>query len=97
MEATFQTTDSDLAAYLFARAYTPVETKTVGGGTIFVFPREAELSAAASYNGAPISAKRLLFAVQHELEALSILRKSESNNYELDGRIAHLWRKADVK
>jgi hypothetical protein len=69
MEAMFQTTDSDLAAYLFARAYTPVETQNGSGKTTFVFPREAELSAEAFYHGAPISAKNLLYAV-HQLELL---------------------------
>jgi hypothetical protein len=69
MEAMFQTTDSDLAAYLFARAYAPIEMRNGGGKTIFVFHREAELSAEAFYYGTSISAKRLLFAA-HQLELL---------------------------
>jgi hypothetical protein len=68
MEKFFQTTNFDLAAYLFACTL-PVETTCGGGMTTFIFPHSAELSALAFYYGASMPAKKLLHAV-HELEAL---------------------------
>jgi hypothetical protein len=76
MESIFQTTDSDLAAYLFARAYPPVKTKDVNGKTLFIFSQDAGLSAEAFHYGASISAKRLLHALR-ELEGLKEGRESD--------------------
>jgi hypothetical protein len=42
-------------------------------------------------------AKTMRIRVLEELEGLHILKKSESNNYELEAKIARLWRAADVK
>jgi hypothetical protein len=79
MEATFQTHDYDLAAYLFARAYPPVKTRDVTGKTLFIFSQDAELSAEAFYYGASISAKRLLHALR-ELEGLKEGRENDCTN-----------------
>jgi hypothetical protein len=42
-------------------------------------------------------AKTMRIRVLEELEGLHILKKSESNNYELEAKIARLWQAADVK
>jgi predicted TPR repeat methyltransferase len=65
----FKTTDADLAAYLYARAYPLLGNWTVGDLTIFAFPAEAAVSAEAFYEGATVPAKSLLHAV-HRLESL---------------------------
>jgi hypothetical protein len=69
MALPFHTTNIDLAAYLFARAYPLLEIRRFDKLTIFSFPSEAALSAEAFYNGATVSAKNLLYAA-HILESM---------------------------
>lgn len=64
MNTTFQTNDADVAAYLYSRAYRPVQVWDLGDSTTFVFPAEAELSAQAFYQGALVPAKNLLHAIR---------------------------------
>jgi hypothetical protein len=62
MNATFQTSDTDLATYLYSQAYRLLQVWEVGNRTIFVFHKEAEASADAFYQGAMVPAKNLLHA-----------------------------------
>ena len=62
MKAEFQTTNTDLAAYLYARAYPLLGMEHIGERAVFTFPAEAALSAEAFYAGATIVAKNLLHA-----------------------------------
>ena len=64
MKAAFQTADTDLATYLYARAYPLLEVKESDRQTIFKFPEEAALSAESFYHGATLSAKNLLYAAR---------------------------------
>ncbi len=62
MNALFQTSDSDLATYLYARAYRLIDVWRVSDLPVFVFPEDAQLSAQAFYHGASVPAKDLLHA-----------------------------------
>jgi hypothetical protein len=74
----FATTDVDLAAYLYTRAYPLVRTAVLGESVVFAFPSEAALSAEAFYQGAAISAKNVLHAAR-ELDYLK--RKGMNENH----------------
>ncbi len=52
MNATFQTGDTDLATYLYSQSYRLLHVWDIGNRTVFVFPKEAEASAEAFYQGA---------------------------------------------
>lgn len=62
MKAPFETTDTDLATYLYSQAYRLLNVWCIGDRTIFLFPKEAEASADAFYQGAMVPAKNLLHA-----------------------------------
>jgi hypothetical protein len=62
MNAIFQTSDTDLATYLYSQAYRLLNVWCIGDRTIFVFPKEAEASADAFFQGACVPAKNLLHA-----------------------------------
>lgn len=74
MNATFQTSDTDLATYLYSQAYRLLHIWEVGKRTVFVFPEEAEASADAFYQGASAPAKDLLHACRqiHSIERKTI-------------------------
>jgi hypothetical protein len=74
MKATFQTSDTDLATYLYSQAYSLLHIWQVGNRTIFVFPEEAAASAEAFYQGACVPAKNLLHACRqiHSIERNTI-------------------------
>lgn len=72
----FQTNDCDLATYLCAAGFSLLSTKNTDGRLMFVFPTAAALSADAYYDGAVISAKRLLYT----LRKLSVLGRDFSGN-----------------
>jgi hypothetical protein len=74
----FATTDVDLAAYLYTRAYPVVRTAVIGESVVFAFPSEAALSAEAFYQGAAVSAKNVLHAAR-ELDYLK--RKGMNENH----------------
>jgi hypothetical protein len=73
MNATFQTSDTDLATYLYSQSYGLLNVWDLGNRIIFVFPEEAEASADAFYQGACAPAKNLLHACR---QIQSIERKS---------------------
>jgi len=75
LQSCFQTTDVDVAAYLYARAYELLRIDRVGDSVIFSFPAEAALGAEAFYLGATVSAKLLL----HAARRLEQLRKNKVN------------------
>jgi hypothetical protein len=75
--AFFQTTDTDLAAYLYTRAYPLADTCRVGRETLFIFPGEAALSAEAFYQGATVPAKNLLSAARR----LDMIRRNARSEY----------------
>lgn len=72
----FQTTDPDLAAYLYASAFRPLRVVYHRGRPAFTFPAEASLSAEAFYAGAAIPAKNLLCAV-HKLASMRRVNQHE--------------------
>ena len=76
MNRVFQTTDSGLAAYLYACAFRPLKEDHHEGQPAFTFPAEAALSAEAFYAGAAISAKNLLYAVRR-LESIRRVNQHE--------------------
>ena len=76
MNRVFQTTDPDLAAYLYATSFRPMKVEHREGEPAFTFPEEAALSAEAFYAGAAIPAKNLLYAV-HRLESIRRLNQHE--------------------
>jgi hypothetical protein len=69
MQRIFQTTDSDLAVYLWAQGYALLGTSSIQGRIVFAFPADADLSADAYYNGAAVSAKKFLYTL-HKLGLL---------------------------
>ena len=69
LHSCFQTIDTDVAAYLHARAYALLRVDQVGESLIFTFPAEAALGAESFYQGATLSAKSLLYAAR-QLEGL---------------------------
>jgi hypothetical protein len=77
---TFQTSDSDLATYLYARAYPLVDVWRVSDLPVSVFPQDAQLSAQAFYHGASVPAKDLLHASRQiqsiERNTIDICRNS---------------------
>ena len=77
MRTTFQTTDPDLAAYLYARSYSVLGVWNLNKSTLFTFPAEAALSAEAFYAGATIPAKNLFQAVRH----LEIIRRERISGH----------------
>ncbi len=76
MNRVFQTTDPDLAAFLYACAFRPLKVDYDEGRTSFTFPAEAALSAEAFYAGAAIPAKNLLHAV-HRMESIRRVNQHE--------------------
>ena len=77
MNRVFQTTDLDLAAFLYACAFRPLKVDSDEGQPAFKFPPEAALSAEAFYEGAAIPAKNLLHAV-HRME---FIRRDNQHEY----------------
>jgi hypothetical protein len=77
MTTMFQTTDSDLATYLFARSFSLLQVWKIGDLTAFVFPAAAELSARAYYQGACVPAKNLL----HAARQLNSIQRKTVNAY----------------
>jgi hypothetical protein len=75
MKSVYQTTDSDLATYLYARAYPVLNISRVGEVALFTFPPEAALSAEAFYEGAAVSAKNVFAAARQ----LAIMRRNSHN------------------
>jgi|HubBroStandDraft_4_1064222.scaffolds.fasta_scaffold939674_1 hypothetical protein len=64
LHSCFQTIDTDVAAYLYSRAYELLRTDQAGESLIFTFPAEAALGAEAFYQGATACAKSLLYAAR---------------------------------
>ena len=77
LHSCFQTLDSDVAAYLCARAYELLRMDQSGRSLIFTFPAEAALGAEAFYQGATVCAKSLL----HAARQLEKLRNSKVNDH----------------
>jgi hypothetical protein len=76
LQSCFQTIDSDVAAYLHARAYALLRVDQIGEGLIYTFPSEAALGAESFYQGATVCAKSLL----HAARQLDELRNNKTND-----------------
>jgi len=64
LQTCFNTTDFDVATYLYSRGYPLVRIDKLGEIPMFTFPSEAFLSAEAFYQGATVMAKSILQAAR---------------------------------